>query len=155
MDPNTNSIIHIIHVNKNKTATCGTAFDAVLLEAIDEIFTSLGNTCKETIYFHLKNTFNIKKQDIPHRTQEFATALEKLFGEGAKFIELRIITTLHKKTPNFVYTPPTGDLVFADYVESLRRFYIVTNCRGKTRPSMQGKQGPLQLLHSKPYLICS
>jgi hypothetical protein len=154
MDSNTNSIIHVIHVKKHKTKpTDGAAFDAILLEAVDEIFESFGSACKETIYFHLKNTFNIKKQDIPHRIQEFSDVLKQLLGEGAKIIELRMIETLHRKAPNFVYNPSMGELVFADYVEGLRRFYLITNRRGNTRLSLQGKQGAFQLLHSKPYVI--
>ena len=141
MDPSTNPMIQIIHIGKNRKTTGGTTFDTVLLDAIDEIFNSFGSPCKETIYFHLKNTFNLKKQDIPHRIQEFADALEKLFGEGAKFIELKIIAILHKKTPNFVYSPSLAELVFANYVSSLRRFYLITNYASNTRLSIQGKQG--------------
>ncbi len=155
MDSNTSSIIHIIHISQKKKTPYGNTFDITLLETVDEIFASFGNSCKESIYFHLKNTFNISKQEIPLRIQDFANALEQLFGEGAKFIELKIIETLHKKTPNFVYAPPNENLVFADYVTSLRRFFLITNCKSNTRLSMQGKQGSFQLPQSKPYFICS
>ena len=127
----------------------------VLLETVDEMFSSFGSSCKRAIYFHLRDTFKIKKQEIPLRIEDFANALEQLLGDGAKFIELRIIAELHKKTPNFVYTPPRGDLVFAEYLANLRHFLLSRNCKGNTEPNIPRKQTALQLLQRKPYRVFS
>ena len=117
----------IIQLHNKKRNACGGIFNMVLLETVDEMFSSFGSSCKRAIYFHLRDTFKIKKQEIPLRIEDFANALEQLFGDGAKFIELRIIAALHKKTPNFVYAPPMGDLVFAEYLASLRHFFLIRN----------------------------
>jgi hypothetical protein len=46
-----------------------------------------------------------------------------------------------------------GDLVFADYVASLRRFFIATNCKGNKCLHMQRKRKSPQLLQNNPYFL--
>ncbi len=81
-----------------------------MAEAVDESLSSLGNFSKQAIYFHLENAFKIKKQEIPCKIEDFADAIEQLFGVGAKLIELRIIEALHERTQDFVYLPKKGKL---------------------------------------------
>jgi hypothetical protein len=143
----------VLQLRENKKTIGEGTFEAVMLEAVDEIFSSFGHSCKQAIYFQLNHTFKIKKHEIPFKTAEFADALEQLFGIGAKFIELQIIEKLHKKTPNFIYSPNMGDLVFAKYIASLRRFFIVTNCKGNKCLPMQRKRKSPQLLQNNPYFL--
>jgi len=42
-------------------------FEKLLLEAIDDALSSLGETPKHAIYYHLEKSFNVKKQEIPYR----------------------------------------------------------------------------------------
>lgn len=137
---------------KKKSKRKGT-FEAIMLEAVDEIFSSFGRSCKQPIYFQLDHTFKIKKHEIPVKIAEFADALEQLFGIGAKFIELKIIEKLHKKIPNFIYSPKMGNLVFADYVASLRRFFLITNCKGNKCLPTQRKRKLPQLLQNNPHFL--
>ena len=104
--------------------TCEGKFEEIMQKSVDEIFSSFGRSCKQALYFQLEKAFNIKKQEISLKTADFANAIEKIFGLGAKFIELRIIEKLHEKTPNFMYSPEKKDLVFTEYVANLRRFFI-------------------------------
>ena len=62
-------------------------FDELLLSAIDDALNSLGESVKQSIYFHIENKFNIKKREIPKNLKKFQTSLEKIFGQGALFIE--------------------------------------------------------------------
>ncbi len=75
-----------------------TDFEKLLLEAVDEGLTSLGESSKQAIYFHLEKSFNIKKQEIPQCTEGFVHAVEKLFGMGANFLETLILKALYEKT---------------------------------------------------------
>ena len=143
----------VLQLRKKKKSMCEGTFEAVMLEAVDEIFSSFGRSCKHAIYFQLDHIFKIKKYDIPFKIEEFADALEQFFRIGAKFIELKIIEKLHKKIPNFIYSPKMGDLVFADYVASLRRFFIATNCKGNKCLHMQRKRKSPQLLQNNPYFL--
>ena len=98
-------------------------FEEILQKSVEEVFSSFGISCKKAIYSQLERVFNIKKQEIPYKTEEFANALEKIFGYSAKLIELRIIEKLHKDIPNFVCSTATKDLVFTEYIASLRRLF--------------------------------
>ncbi len=72
-------------------------FDQILLEAIDEALLSLGEGVKTTIYFHLEDLFKIKRQEIPHRIDDFSNALERIFGLGARHLEIMFMKSLHSK----------------------------------------------------------
>ena len=98
------------------------SFETTIIEAVDEGFSPFGHSSKQAIYFHLENTFKITKQEIPYKIEEFADAIEQIFGAGAKLIEIRIIEALHKKIQDFVHLPKKGELVFTEYVANLRAF---------------------------------
>ena len=72
------------------------SFEKLLLESIDEGLSSLGETCKQAIYFHLEKKFKLTKQDIPSRINDFTEAMENIFGVGAKVLEIRIMKNLFK-----------------------------------------------------------
>jgi len=107
---------------KNKNNSQNNILDTTLRTAIDDSLSSIGDSCKQLIYFHLETTFHIKKQEIPQKIDEFASALEEMLGLGAPLIEMKILEALHDQFPNFVYFPRGDELVFTDYVKSLRFF---------------------------------
>ena len=96
-------------------------FEKLLLEAIDESFLELGESGKQTIYFHLEKEYKISKQDIPHKIEEFTQALEAIFGLGAKLLEIKIMKSLFTKMG---YVQPQfqtqQSLEFTKYIESAR-----------------------------------
>ena len=106
------------------------AFKDLLLEAIDEGLSSLGESGKHAIYTFLKGSFQIDKQDIPYRLEEFVDAIEKIFGLGAKFLEILIMKRIHDKIGQvFRYDKEPQDLVFMEYVEAARQSFLrKTNC---------------------------
>jgi hypothetical protein len=74
------------------------SFDDLLRDAIDDAFSSVSEQLKAALYFHLENTFQIKKSDIPLRIVEFSDALEKIFGAaGSRHLEILIMKTLFDK----------------------------------------------------------
>jgi len=72
-------------------------FNEILLASIDEALSSLGENVAAAIYFHLENTFNIKREEIPQRISDFSDALEKLFGIGARTLEILCMEKLYSK----------------------------------------------------------
>jgi hypothetical protein len=72
-------------------------FDESLVEAIDETLTSMGAPLKNTVYFKLENSFNISKDEIPKRIEDFTIFLNKTFGLGASLFEIRCMQILHSK----------------------------------------------------------
>lgn len=102
-------------------------FDQVLQDSVDDAFSSLGESVKQSLYYHLEHNFLIAKQDIPCRIDDFSDALERIFGSGAKYLELLIMRSLYLKV-NFSYRwdgPKwlVPDLTFKQYVELVRIGY--------------------------------
>jgi hypothetical protein len=72
-------------------------FSKILLSAVEESLSSLGDSPKEAILFHLEASFKIKKEKIPTNLTEFAKALEGIFGPGASYLEKLIVKRLYEK----------------------------------------------------------
>jgi hypothetical protein len=99
------------------------SFEELLLESVDEGLSSLGETCKQAIYFHLEKKFKLHKQDIPFRIEDFTEAMENIFGVGAKVLEIRIMKNLFQNMgyPFPYFRPRTQKyLEFTKYIESAR-----------------------------------
>jgi nucleoside-diphosphate-sugar epimerase len=111
-----------IRFGKKESASRKGNFEKLLIEAVDNVFSSLGDSCKQAIYFHLKDCYNVSKHEIPYRIEDFADALEKIFGLGAKLIEIEIMRALFAKVQDFSYSPKQEDLSFTNYVETWRGF---------------------------------
>jgi len=104
---------------REQSSSHNRGFQRLLLEAVDEGLSSLGNSPKQAIYFYLEKTFKIKKEDIPNKIDEFANAMEKIFGYGAKHLEIQIMKRLYKKVgQDFEYFPERDDLLFTEYIEA-------------------------------------
>lgn len=111
------------------------SFDDVLLEAVDEVFTSLGKSVKTALYFHLKNTFGIDKSEIPSRIADFSDALEKIFRQGARLLEIQIMEKLNLKLGLACKWPTpkhplnkwiVQDMTFQEYVRLMRHEFEAT-----------------------------
>ncbi len=102
-------------------------FESVLLESIDEAFSTLGENVKRVIYFHLTEKFMITKQEIPSKIEDFSDALEKIFGSGARKLEILVIAKLHDKIScDYKWKGPNWlvpDLTFKQYVELSKSYY--------------------------------
>ena len=96
-------------------------FDKLLLSNIDKVLNLLGPECKQKIYQHLHNNYNIEKEEIPRRIEEFSDALETIFGTSTRILEINIMKMLHQSTPETEYVEINPDLTFSEYVKKLRR----------------------------------
>ena len=93
----------------------------VLMAAIDEGLSLLGESSKQAVYFHLEKTFKMNRVDIPYRIEEFADAIEKIFGTGAKILEIQIMKSLFKKLGHkFKYYPKQINLTFTEYIAAVK-----------------------------------
>jgi hypothetical protein len=119
--------ILITHGNKRKPLK--TQLDMKIMEAVDESLASFGDSVRQVVYFQLQSNYNVPKQEIPTKIEEFAEAIEAIFGIGARLIEMKIIETLYSKANGFLYVPKNEDLMFKDYVQNLRGYLVssITN----------------------------
>jgi len=108
------SCLPLIHSNPESI------FEETMVEAVNYILTALGESTKQAIYAHLKNSYGISKDDIPRKIDVFANAIEETFGSVGKVIEIKIIERLHSQYADFRYTPENGELDFAEYMINLR-----------------------------------
>ena len=82
------------HLRKNSEDS---KFDDILLKAIDSALSSLGENVRNMLYILLAQKFLIPKHDIPNRIEDFSEILEKIFGVGARKLEILIMAKLHEK----------------------------------------------------------
>jgi hypothetical protein len=103
----------------------GRTFDELLLTAIDEALTSLGESVRHSIYFHIEKKFCVPRNDIPENLQQFQEGLEKIFGSGARFIEILIMKNLHDKIGSLpLKIEEGGELEFIDYVTAAEKSFL-------------------------------
>jgi len=102
-------------------------FDRFLLEAVDEGLSSMGESSKLSVYFHLEKGFKIKRLEIPHKVEEFACAMEKIFGLGANFLEILIMKSLHEKIKRNVQLKNSKNFTFAAYVAAAKQSFLKGN----------------------------
>ncbi|NWF86524.1 hypothetical protein HXY32_01720 [Candidatus Bathyarchaeota archaeon] len=94
-------------------------FSKILLAAVEESLSSLGDSPKQAILFHLESSFNIKREHIPENITEFTKALENIFGPGAAYLEKLIIKCLYEKLG--FESETVGNLDFLESVNAVRK----------------------------------
>lgn len=108
-------------------------FDKFLIESIDEALCSLGEPVKNAVYLHLQNAFKIEKKDIPQKVEEFSDIIHKIFGLGARRLEIKFMKNLNSKIEVDVKMPErewplskwiVADLSFEVYIFNVRKSYI-------------------------------
>ncbi|MCX8150254.1 MAG: hypothetical protein N3D85_01940 [Candidatus Bathyarchaeota archaeon] len=72
-------------------------FNKLIAKAFDESLSALGTPAKEAVYKYLEETFDLKKWEIPYRTEVVEKVIEKIFGAGATPLEQLIKKNLVKK----------------------------------------------------------
>jgi hypothetical protein len=98
-------------------------FNKALLEVVDEALLVLGETVKQAIYWHLENKYNIKKEEIPNKIEEFNKALKNLFGEGGEIL-LRLITKRLYAKINLEFKE-VSNWIFQDYIENAKKSFNI------------------------------
>jgi hypothetical protein len=101
----------------------GKSFEEILLEAVDEALASLGESAKQSIYYHLEERFKIPREEIPNRVEDFAEGLEKIFGMGARFLEILIMKKLYDRIGKPLEWNEDKEFAFVNYVEAARRSF--------------------------------
>lgn len=95
-------------------------FQKIFLESVDDAFSSLGESAKQAIYFHLETKFKISRTDIPSHLDDFETGLEKIFGAGTRYLEILIMKKLYENLePKKSLKWDEGkEFKFSDYVKT-------------------------------------
>lgn len=99
-------------------------FERIVVNAVENVFSSLDESCKQAIYNHLGNNFNITKEEIPHKFDAFANALEEMFGAGAKLIKIEIMKLTYSQVKR-IKNQTKDPLLFTDYMKKLGNSLLV------------------------------
>jgi hypothetical protein len=91
------------------------------MDAVEEGLSYLGDSPKEALFFHLENSFNLSRERIPENLEEFAKALEKIFGFGAQILELLILKRLYAKLGLIFDEKETRD--FLEHINTVKGIY--------------------------------
>jgi len=125
-----------------------TKFATILLDSIDEALSSLGQNVKVSVYFHLESKFSVPRQDIPDRIEDFSNALEQIFGQASRQLEILIIKHLHQKINlNYKWAGPNWlvpNLTFEKYVKLARLSIEGSGKTGKVEVMLDEGEKPKQ-----------
>lgn len=72
-------------------------FEKALIEAVDEGLLMLGESGRELVYFRLRHSYALSREDIPFHPEIFDECLRRIFGSGANVIEKAIVRSLSRK----------------------------------------------------------
>lgn len=101
------------------------------MEAIDESLSTVGESPRKAIYFHLEKSFNIRKNEIPKKVEVFEDAIKKMFGFGADFLEVLIMKRLYEKIGGELELEDSSDFDFSGYVSIVKKRML-----GKEKPRL-------------------
>lgn len=112
--------------NSNTTKTNNhqntTNFEELLLSAIDEGLNLIGESAKKDVYNYLEHTLKMNRPEIPQRIEEFTKAIECLFGNGAKILEIQMMKNLFNKSGCTVKQQSgQTNLTFIEYITTIKK----------------------------------
>lgn len=100
-------------------------FDELLLNSIDDAFLSMGEAVKKSIYCHIEKHFKVSRQEIPQNLPQFQEGLERIFGVGARFLEILIMKNLYAKIGcSLKLGKSSRQLEFVKYVDAARQSFM-------------------------------
>jgi hypothetical protein len=99
-----------------------TPFEPAVTEAIAEVFNAFGENVKQALYRKLENNYGVAREQIPIMIDEFVDALESIFGNSAKLVELKIMKRIQRKNRGFSYKSKNNEILFTEYLAELRSY---------------------------------
>jgi len=99
-------------------------FNMLLLDSIDEALLSLGEAARRSIYFHIEKNFLVPRDEIPFELEHFQMALEKIFGVGARYLEILIMRNLYCMVDSPLNLGKNDQLEFITYVEAAKQVFV-------------------------------
>ncbi len=122
--------------------TKSVSFNKNLLRAIDEALNSLGESVRQSIYFHLEKEIGVSRNEIPEKLEQFQGGLKEIFGAGAQVLEISIMKNLHMQIRCPRVTVKNKKLEFTDYVSASKQGYL-GNLQDQTFESQQPAFSPV------------
>jgi hypothetical protein len=116
--PKTHNPCIIVIGAKETTKPC---FDTVVIHAVDSALSILDN--KQEIYRQLETKYKLSQLEIADNPEAFTAALKDMFGDSSLLIELKIISNLHNKVPDFKYRCKNQELTLSGYLQKMKKYW--------------------------------
>jgi len=94
-------------------------FSQLLLEAIDDSLSILGDEPKMALYQYLATMHSLQREQIPDRLEEFSAGLKRALGGASSVIQRIILRKLFQKLGSTFRE--SQDSEFPDYIRDARR----------------------------------
>ncbi len=118
-------------------------FGQVLLGAIDESLSVLGEEPRHAVYQYLATVNSLQREDIPERLEEFSQGMKKALGGASSVLQKVVLKKLFQKIGSAF--KESQDFGFVDYVkEAERRYDVLSQHRAsqeETRTPVRSKKG--------------
>ncbi len=116
-------------------------FSQLLLEAIDDSLSILGDEPKKALYQYLATMHSLQREEIPDRLEEFSAGLKRALGGASSVIQRIILRKLFQKLGSTFRE--SQDSEFPDYIRDARRRFD----SGKQRHNLP--DDPMEYVRSK------
>ncbi len=94
-------------------------FDEAFSEAVDEAFSSLGESAKQAVYWYVTSKPGLSRNELGSHVDAFAAALEGFFRSGSSVMEMLILQRLSSLTG--IELKPDDFRQFVDAVKRIRK----------------------------------
>ena len=98
------------------------SFESEVDKSVEEVLSGLGESNKITIYRYLQSNYGIEKKQIPYKIEQFACAIEEIFGFASRVIQIEILKKLHREHQDFSSVSHEPDLHFVSYLKSFQSY---------------------------------
>ncbi len=115
-------------------------FERLLQEAVDEGLSALGESGKQAIYYHLERILGIRREEISRNVEAFAEAIEKIFGQGANYLEILIMKRLYEKTGLSLKGKRLENLGFTEYIAVSKKRFLEKRAPVTAEKDVQRKE---------------
>ena len=92
------------------------------MNSVEQAFSKFDCKTKQKLYLLLEIEYRIKKEEIPGKISDFASALEKMLGVSAILIEIYILKNIHQAVPSFICDIDCKNFSFPKYIELFEEY---------------------------------
>ena len=118
-------------------------FGQIVLEAIDESLSVLGDEPRRAVYQYLATIQSLQREDIPEKLEDFSQGMKKALGGASSVLQKVMLKKLFQKIGSTFKEAQEFD--FVDYVKEAERRYEVLSqhrtAQEDARTAMRSKKG--------------
>jgi len=126
-------------------------YNKITIGAVDYALLGFGEELKHAFYCHFSSSYQLKREDIPHRLKDFQEALKDSLGTGAKIVERLVAQNIYSR----IGLPFTDhdDWRLVDYAKNAIKKGVVQIAPSARHTRLPGHIGLILCLEQR-YAVC-